>query len=204
MTEFLIQHINLGAIHTPFKCVADATAYNKTKVFCHTVYQHLYPDIQLLRHDPGDRNALILYRENTTGEINTMFRLALDCENGLPEECFLKPLLAKRREQGMKIGEFGRWVNIDGIKGVKESYACLYHIAKLLRLDTIAIIPRMQYAKFHTDKIGAELLCPDIGAHFGSHHVFGAFAWDIAHTKTQFFKWAGIKLSANALEAHDD
>lgn len=204
MTKVLTQYIDLGAIYTPFKCVTDATAYNRTKLFCHTVYQHLYPGIQLLGHDPGDRNALILYRENTAGEINTMFRLALDCKNGLPEECFLKPLLAKRREQGMKIGEFGRWVNINGIKGVKESYACVYHIAKLLHLDTIAIITRMQYAKFHMKKIGTELLCSDIGARFGSRYVFGAFAWDIVNTDEKFFKWAEIQLQADAWEAHDD
>lgn len=197
MNNFFISNIDLGVIKSPCKLVKDISTYNRVNAFWQPIYQELYPGVSQLDIDPYDKNALILYRKNIANEIRSTFRLALDCEQGLPEERFLTHHLLTRRKQGIKIAEFGRLVNVDSILGLQECYGGVYQIAKLLNIDTIVIVTRMQYAKFHVDKIGAEILCEDIGASFGSKYVFGAFAWDLANTKDSFFEWAGIRSQEN-------
>ncbi|MCH9638537.1 MAG: hypothetical protein K0U40_03485 [Betaproteobacteria bacterium] len=197
MKNFFINNINLDSIKLSFKLVKDMPTYNRVKAFWHPIYQKLYPDVPQLDIDPGDQNALVLYRENATDEIRSSFRIALDCDQGLPEERFLAQHLLTRRKQGMKIGEFGRLVNVDSIFGLKECYCSLYQIAKYIGIDTIVIVTSMQYENFYIKKIGAEQLCDDIGTTFGSDHVFGAFAWDLAKTNVDFFKWTGIKSQVN-------
>ncbi len=203
MTNFFISNIDLGVIKSPCKLVKDTPTYNRVNAFRQPVYQKLYPGVSQLDIDPYDKNALILYRKNKANEIRSTFRLALDGDQGLPEERFLTHHLLARRKQGMKIGEFGRLVNIDGILGLQECYGSAYQIAKLLNIDTIAIVTRMQYAKFHVDKIGAKILCEDIGDSFGSKYIFGVFAWDLAHTKDSFFEWSGIRPNTNQASGQD-
>ena len=68
------------------KLASTNAELDRINLFRASVYQEHYPFIRSFALDPFDRNAYILYGENTQGEVDRTLRLVLDGAGGLPED----------------------------------------------------------------------------------------------------------------------
>jgi hypothetical protein len=175
------------------QAASDHETYQKILAFRRNQYEALYPEAITSEIDVHDRQSVILYtRDADSGEIQSTARIAMDGENGLPEESILRPILVRHGFTG-NFAEIGRFV-IDGHASsadlLKSYYRAFYHIAVAMDISAYLLVARCKEIPFYRKRVNARLLCDDIGTSFGSvDHRFCVLFWPIAQTGTALLNW---------------
>lgn len=158
-----------------------------------SVYEKIYPKIPSLWADQYDfgKEATLFYSQDGQGHIKSTSRLVEDDINGLPSEKYVKNVIQPYRKKGMRIAEFGKFVNTAAPSGliVKSHHQALYETAQAKNIDIIIIVTSLKRQSLYAKRVGAEILSKDIQEDFGSNQIFAAYAWSLKDTRSGFFRW---------------
>ncbi len=191
-SQYSIAKPLLRDIEPRIRIVTNSEDYNRVIQFRHQHMKRYFPDILRPSHDPFDEKAVILYTEDSQGQVSSTARLVFDSEDGLPDEPVLSSHLSHSRSKGESLVELGRFINQDKEKTlVKSYYRAFYYLSRAMRVDQVVMVMRQRNINFHVKKIGAKLLCADTGVTFGSEYRFAVVSWQLQATKARFLKWLG-------------
>ncbi|MFK8080282.1 MAG: hypothetical protein AB8B97_08360 [Granulosicoccus sp.] len=163
----------------------DPVVVDEIRKFRKREYQPVYPGMDL-DNDVLDRQALILYSRNISGDINSTARLSFDGPHPLPEEKYLRDY----RRSGQRVMELGRFVSKrGGLQLLKNYYRAFYSVAQRTGCDVIVMAMQPGHIRFHERKMGVNILQLETGVTYGGKHNLACVAWEIKKTQPQFHQW---------------
>lgn len=183
--------------NNPLKIVSCISEFKQVIQLRKDIYSEKYPSVDLSFYDIFDFHASIWLGQSDSCKAVSTSRLVCDSDSGLPSEKYIKKYINHLRMSGYKLAEFGRLINIDksSVHNVSAHFREAYLNAVFNSVDTILLVTSAHKKAFYSRRIGAKVLCDDIGENFGSDDVFSLYAWHLDSTSENFFSWVRLPMS---------
>lgn len=168
--------------------------FEKIWAFRKQEYSLLLPEITGFENDPYDRFSIVLFTEDSVGNVTSTGRLAFDTAIGLPEERLVHTLIKEHRQTGLKLAEYGRVIIRDDTRSglIKHYFKSAYSIAADNGIDSIIVVSKRKDVGFYLKMVGANLLSSDVNETFGGKEPYACIEWNISKTTSRFLKWCGV------------
>lgn len=182
-------NIHDSDLEPPIQYVRSFKEYQKILEFRHVEYNKHLKQVTG-KPDVYDCRAHLLYTKDMQGNIDSMMRLVIDSEIGLPDDNLFGTHTQSLRDRNYKLMELGRFHILNNSQAyLKAYYASVMNIATAEAADIIIMAMQHRHIKFHEKLIGVEVIDPLLAGDFGSGLPYAAVAWEIQQTKPSFFDW---------------
>ena len=192
---FIYEQLDLSNVSPELKVAKTRHEFERIWAFREREYRRILPDIRGFENDRYDRSAVVLYTENSAGEITSTGRIAFDGPHGLPEESLVHFLIKHHRQRNLRLAEYGRVIIRDNARTglIKHYFRSVYSIAADNGIEQIIVVSKRKDIGFYLRMVGASLLSDDLNETFGGKEPYACVEWKISETNTRFLQWCGLR-----------
>lgn len=152
----------------------------------------IYPSVTHNQDDTYDKNACVLYSQNSQGEVTSTGRIVFDSPLGLPADQLIKAEIDKLRQQGLVVAESSKFAITREARGILPAYFYTYYeIAAAYGIDSLIFIIRNKNVGLYQKTAGAQVLVDDIGYQYGTHYRFSLLECRVQVVIPTFLKFWG-------------
>ncbi len=178
------------------KIAKTSAELERIETFRKSIFANDYPAIGNFKGDRHDAYSIIMFTENSKGDITSTARIIFDSNEGFPADGYVKDRLDQYRKTGINLVEVGRFAISDEARAIgllPIYYRAFYQLAIENNIDSIVIVINNKSVNFHKKRIGASILLDRIDNIAGSKFQFTCMEWKLNETKEQFLDWAGCE-----------
>lgn len=164
----------------------EFSRYVESKCLCMDTYRLRGYVYDMSMFEEHDDNAFILYSVDQNDQIDATLRICRDSQNRLPVADSLPKEYPQFKEQGLALGEPGRFAIIPESSNFRRFISAAYELGIYCQLDAYLLQIRSEQLKFYRRFCSAELLSSEC-APPGCLHLI----WRLAETPPLFLRVFG-------------